>query len=270
MHTGIRFFSSHLFIALALCSGAAIQHFWLAPRLERLPADYASETSYAARCRFHLTPAAPEEEYDLVTRRRDVVLSSLGGHSIIQGDAHWITSAGVVMFEVQNLYRVDRATRANAAGLGNADRNGQYFFPPHTERKTYGLWDPFYAGPRVATYHHTEQLDGLTVYVFNFVAEDLDETAGYVSLPDVPEKYRASTDGRGKIWVEPLTGIAVASGIDGYLFKPLEKAALIAILDGVSQSGVFTVSTTKSPRLLNEATQIRTALDEFDLALSET
>ncbi len=113
------------------------------------------------------------------------------------------------MFEVQNLYRVDRATRANAAGLGNADRNGQYFFPPHTEQRTYGLWDPFYTGPRVATYHHTEQLDGLTVYVFNFIAEDLDETAGYVSLPDVPEKYRASTDGRGKIWVEPLTGIAV-------------------------------------------------------------
>ncbi|MBA3403136.1 MAG: hypothetical protein H0U13_00415 [Gemmatimonadaceae bacterium] len=52
--------------------------------------------------------------------------------------------------------------------------------------------------------------------------------------------------------------------------EPERLAALIAVLDGISQSGVFTVSTTKSPRLLNEATQIRTALDEFDLALSET
>ncbi|MBA3352250.1 MAG: response regulator [Blastocatellia bacterium] len=466
MHTRIRFFSSHLFIALALCSSAAIQHFWLAPRLERLPADYASETSYAASCRFHLTPAAPAEEYDLVARRRDVALTSMDGHSIIQGDTHWTTPAGVVTFKVQNLYGVDRATRANAVGLGNADRNGQYFFPPHTEQRTYGLWDPFYTGPRVATYHHTEQLDGLTVYVFNFIAEDLDETAGYVSLPDVPEKYRASTDGRGKIapsvpsrtaaktaktavirlvrlrwnfmsalppwsggvrtakkrcwsddvrghrpprmggiillesevdqgttfhftaqfglssssmWEGPerpdlragdrgteahptlstmriliaednainrvvVTGIlakrghtlvhaengreaaeafarasfhvvlmdiqmpemdgyeatrrirrmeratgrrtaivamtahamtgdrerCLASGMDGYLSKPLEKAALIAVLDGVSQSGVFTVSTAKFPGLLNEAAQIRTAVDEFDLALSAT
>nr|MBA2269077.1 response regulator [Chthoniobacterales bacterium] len=62
----------------------------------------------------------------------------------------------------------------------------------------------------------------------------------------------------------------LASGMDGYLSKPLEKAALIAVLDGVSQSGVFIVSTAKFPGLLNEAAQIRTAVDEFDLALSAT
>ena len=62
----------------------------------------------------------------------------------------------------------------------------------------------------------------------------------------------------------------LAAGMDGYLSKPLQKAALIAILDGVSQSGVFTVSTAKFPGLLNEAAQIRTAVDEFDLVLSDT
>ncbi len=62
----------------------------------------------------------------------------------------------------------------------------------------------------------------------------------------------------------------LASGMDGYLSKPLEEAALIAVLDGVSQSGVFSVSTAKFPGLLNEAAQIRTAVDEFDLALPAT
>ncbi len=62
----------------------------------------------------------------------------------------------------------------------------------------------------------------------------------------------------------------LASGMDGYLSKPLEKAALIAVLDAVSQSDVFTVSAAKFPGLLNEAAQIRTAVDKLDLALSAT
>lgn len=61
-----------------------------------------------------------------------------------------------------------------------------------------------------------------------------------------------------------------AKNADCQLSKPLEKAALIAVLDGVSQSGVFTVSLAKFPGLLKEAGQIQTAVDEFDLALAAT
>jgi hypothetical protein len=43
---------------------------------------------------------------------------------------------------------------ANAVHMGELfdDRTGQYLFPPHTGKGMYGLWDPIYAGPYVATF----------------------------------------------------------------------------------------------------------------------
>jgi hypothetical protein len=66
-----------------------------------------------------------------------------------------------------------------------------------------------YAGPRVANYDHTEQFSGLPVYVFNVMADGIDETSGYEVLQDVPERYRAITYGKSKVWVEPRSGIIV-------------------------------------------------------------
>jgi hypothetical protein len=203
------FFGRHLLLVLALWLLGALQYFWGASFFERLRADYFAETFYAAKCRAHQTPTAPAEEFDSVVRRRDQALNSDEAHSVIQGDMHWLTPAGVVIFEVQSLYGVDRRTRENLPGYGNEARTGQFLFPPHTERKTYGQWNPHYAGPHVATFDHDEKLGSLPVYVFNFLADGIDETLGYASLPDVPEKYRALTYGKGRIWIEPQSGLVV-------------------------------------------------------------
>jgi hypothetical protein len=199
----------HLLLALALWLLAAMQFFWLASFFERLRADYFAETFYAAKSRTHQTPTAPAEEFDSVVRRRDQTLSSDETHSVVQGDMHWLTPAGVAMFEIQSLYGVDRQTRENLHGYGNETRTGQFLFPPHTERKTYGQWNPHYGGPHVAMYDHDEKLGNLPVYVFNFLVDGIDETLGFASLPDVPEKYRAVTYGKGRIWIEPQSGLVV-------------------------------------------------------------
>ncbi|MFN2475382.1 MAG: porin PorA family protein [Chthoniobacterales bacterium] len=226
-----RFRRRHFVVGAGLCLLAALQYFVIAPRLERLPADYVAETKFAAKCRSHQTPTSPVEEFDTIVRRRDQTLISGPDHSIIQGDTHWVTPSGVVMFEVLSVYGVDRRTRENLPSYGNEDRSGLYLFPPHTRQQTYGQWDPMYAGPRVATFDRTEQRDGLPVYVFNFVAEGIDETSGYSSLPDVPERYRAITFGKGTLRVEPISGVIVGSEEEGtsYFVDPKTGAHVAEI-----------------------------------------
>jgi hypothetical protein len=188
---------------------AVLQFFCLANFFEGLPARYVAETKYSAQCHFRQTPSAQFEDFDLIVRRRDQTLTSGSGHSIIQGDMHWMTPQGTSAFEVRSLYGVDRSSRQNLPGFGNEERSGQYFFPLHVEPKSYRYWDPSYAGPRVAMFDHSEKVGEIPVYVFNFVADGIDETSGYVSLPDVPEKYRAITYGKGRLWIEPYSGLVV-------------------------------------------------------------
>jgi hypothetical protein len=48
--------------------------------------------------------------------------------SDLQADAHWLTPAGVVIFETLNLYGVDRCNRQNLADYGNKDRPAKICF----------------------------------------------------------------------------------------------------------------------------------------------
>lgn len=215
-----RFLRTYLPLAFLLL--AVVEYFWVRPLFEKLPEDYVAETKFSAKGISHHTPTAPAEEFESIVRRRDQTLSSDATHSIIQGDAHWLTPAGVVVFEVLSLYGVDRRTRENLSAYGNESRMGQYLFPPETEKKTYQQWDPMYAGQRVAKYDHSEQLDGLPVYVFTFVVDGLDETSGYSVLPDVPERYGATTYAKGRLWVEPHSGLMVDYEDEGvsYFVEP--------------------------------------------------
>jgi hypothetical protein len=68
------------------------------------------------------------------------------------------------------------------------------------------------------TFDHVDQLRGIKVYVFNSLADGIDETAGFESLPDVPDKYHALSYGRGRFWIEPLSGIVVDYQDEGTSF----------------------------------------------------
>jgi hypothetical protein len=159
--------------AAALWLMAALLRWWIAAALELRPTDYVAETSYTAKLWSRQTVLSAAEESESIVRRWDQTLTSRDRHSIVQGDAHWLTTAGVVIFETLNLYGIDRYNRQNLAGYGSEDRSGQYLFPPHVEKKQHGLW------------------------------------AGFESLPDVPEKYRALCYGKGPLWIEPVSGAVV-------------------------------------------------------------
>jgi hypothetical protein len=210
-------------MALALWLLAGVTHFTIAPQAQHLPVDYAAETSYAARCRYRDTPRGAWQNFDLVVRRVDQTLVASAGNTIIEGDIHWTTAAGEVTYESAGIYGVDRHTRANLSGYGNTQRLGQFLFPPHVRPTTYQLWDPFYSGPRTATFHHATIVDGLQVYVFDCRARDIDDTAAYTFLAHVPERHHAYSTGGGRMWVEPISGVVIDFEDSGksYFGEPL-------------------------------------------------
>lgn len=198
-----------LILVFGLWLLAAAQYFWIAPQLVQLPADYADETRYATKSRLRGTPNGDWEEADLIGRRVDQTLVASAERSIIQGSLHWTTADGLAAFESTGVYGVDRQTRMNLPGYGDSSRAGQFLFPPNTEPRPYRYWDPQFIGARVANFARSDTLDGLPVYVFHFRVQGLDESAGFAHLPDVPERYRAHTEGEGTLWVEPTSGLVV-------------------------------------------------------------
>ena len=205
-----RFILRHLLVALGLAAMAGLLRFWIAPELERLPADYANETRYLTEDHFRDSPAGDWQITTLTFRRVDQTISNVTSRTaIVAGNLHVYAESGAVIFDSPGMYGVDRRTRANLPGYGDLDRTGQFLFPPHVEPMTYTYWDPVYVGPLVATFDRAETLNGLPVYVFHFSGTGMDETDGYSHLPGVPERYGAHTDGQGTLWIEPTSGILV-------------------------------------------------------------
>lgn len=203
------FLIRYVLVAIGLMGLAGLSRYWIGPELGSLPEDYMNETFYAAESRFRETPTSGWENITLIARRVDQTITVSGRTAFIQGNLHWISEQGRVIFENTGLYAVDRHTRMNMSGFGNVDRTGQFLFPLQVERRIYRYWDQAFIGPRVATFDHTEMMNGLSVYVFHFIGTDLDETEGYSFLADVPEHYHAHTDGKGKIWIEPVSGMVL-------------------------------------------------------------
>jgi hypothetical protein len=199
----------HLFICVAFLVLAGLLRFWIAPLLEQLPANYSSETYYDNENQIRDSPTGDWITESLIARCVNQTISAKTNTLIVEGALHVYFEDGSVNFESAALYGVDRRTRKNDPGLGDTIRNGQFLFPLHVQQSGYVYWDPIYIGPRTATFDHVEQINGLRIYVFYFTAENLDETRGFDYLPNVPERYRAITNGQGILWIEPISGIVV-------------------------------------------------------------
>lgn len=193
----------------SFCVAAALAFAWLAPLLNRVPESGVGEWRFLANARSRDTPDGPWSEMSIDARRVDRTLLHSARHVIIEGGLYWATRDGKPLFQNTGIYGVDRRTRGNLPGYGDIERDGQYLSAPHTGRGGFRLWDPVFAGPRSVNFERDDSLGGVAVSVFRFTAVDLDETAGYVHLPDVPERFHARTDGEGRLWIEPTSGIVV-------------------------------------------------------------
>ena len=204
--------------AVGLMITAIVLRFGIGPALERLPADYGSEIVLEATTRFRETPGAEAKELHQRGRRVDQVMSVTNDVAVIQSHVDWSDESGQVNYQTTGLYGVDRRTRGNVAGYGDLARNGQFLFPPHLSGTLDQVWDPYYSGPRRLTFERNEAVGGLTLAVYRFDVAGLDETKAYDFLPDVPERFGASTNGEGRLWIEPVSGILVDLEDNGHTF----------------------------------------------------
>lgn len=205
----MRSISKHHIITLVLLTAAVLLRVWIAPIINQLPINYSAEAEYNIKIGYRESPDDSWETHDLIAKRGDQTLSTYGNALIVQAGLSVYFEDGSVNYETTAMYGVDRRTRMNVSDLGNTQRSGQFLFPPHIQKSTYVYWDPVYIGPCTATFDRIEEIDGLSVYVFNFTAENLDEIDGFSYLPLVPEQYQAITNGQGILWIEPVSGIVV-------------------------------------------------------------
>jgi hypothetical protein len=211
MNQALRF----VLLALGCLAAAALLRCALAPLLTQLPHNYADERRYTVVSNFRASMADEWEAVTLTGRRLDQALVTSGNVAIVQGDLYWTTATGKAIFESSGLYGVDRTTRQNRPGFGDFDRLGQYLFPLHVQPIPYDYWDQNFIGQRAARYIRTESVEEEETYVFDFSGAAMDETAGYSQLPGVPERYFTYTDGKGTLWVEPLSGTVVDYAEEG-------------------------------------------------------
>ena len=190
---------------LVLC--AAFMRFVITPELEMLPANYSHLFTYTAESKLREKLNAPWNSTIVTVRQVAQTLTVSGEIAIIQNDLYWYKVYNGLIFQSTGLYGVDRHTFANLPGYGNANRNGQFLFPTHVKKNSYIFWDAMYIGPRQAEFVKVETINGMPVYQFHFTGKNMDETAGYTSMPEVPEKFQVLTNGEGTLWIEPLTGL---------------------------------------------------------------
>lgn len=176
---------------------------------ERLPRDYRSEVVYEGPIDLWQSPDAGPSSSVLVGRRVDQVLQRSGGVAIVQSTIDWSAPDDVRLYQKSAIFGVDPLTRRNVAGYGDGDRTGYFTFPPDMQPSAFELWDVVYAGPVSVAFERRDRIGDLVVHLYRLGLMGLDDTAWYDFLPDVPERYRLVTDGRGLIWVEPHTGIVV-------------------------------------------------------------
>jgi hypothetical protein len=205
---------------------------WMPQRLTAMPASYGPEAGFLLEGRYRPNLTASWEPTRLRGRRINLTLAAHGNVSLVQGTLRWNDEAGFPVFETKGIYGVDRRSRANLSAYGDVSRTGQYFFPPHTQPRSYPVWNPMYTGPYRADFERHAQIEGLPVLVFRFQVRALDESPGYANMPGVPERHRALTDSAGLMWIEPVSGILVHYTEQG-------KSYLAGAADGVVAGEFF-------------------------------
>lgn len=205
---------------LVIAVGAAISiPLWLllaVPELEKMPADYQRQWDFVGEARW-LDPGGEERGAPFPfkdTSSREVLLDK-GDVVIIQINmVARKLSTGEILWETHERMAVDRATRKQVTGIGNADRQGYFTFPLHVEKRNYEFWYPGLLDSCSLIFEREETLKGLNVYVFTFSIKEIPSSDLYLQY-----KPRLLTgDKGGTFWVEPVSGYVVGYDLSSEVY----------------------------------------------------
>jgi len=178
------------------------------PLISKLPSDL-SETANLEGTYYVLDPTTQTLQEIPVNVTRHYEASEILDGVLILNQTVTTTHAlyGIELedFGLEEVLGVDRTTREYVAGYGDMDRSGQFSFPSDLKQESYRLWNPSAGTDLEAKFVAEEEFEGITVYVFQVIEEDLDigtqEMTGFPQVLDTTMELRA----------EPVTGTTVYS-----------------------------------------------------------
>lgn len=130
--------------------------------------------------------------------------------------------SGENLFSLEQSFYVDRYTRHDLPGGTDPDGVAYTAFPHHTGKKEYLVWPGTFGSAINLRFIDQQIIKGLHVYHFQSQA-NVDDTAGYVFLPLVPEKYRVKSQATVDMYIEPVTGILVNYSDKGISYYSNDK-----------------------------------------------
>jgi hypothetical protein len=189
---------------LVLVIFALVWLFYIFPIMSKMPTDYEQTYKFEGSIK-QLNPATMS--LDEIPTNVDRVLTAVGtedGILLLQQDVNiYHAQAGVLLTGTSDIYGLDRSTRENMPGYGDADRTGQFTFPAGTEQKTYSFWSSSAMTALPANFISEETYHGLTVYNFKIDVSDL--PAGTMQGTGAPQTMDILTE----IKAEPTSGVPV-------------------------------------------------------------
>ncbi|MCF7635226.1 MAG: hypothetical protein LLF82_000708 [Dehalococcoides mccartyi] len=196
------------FLGALLVAAAFIWVYVFFPVMAKLPADYEQNYYFSGTVQVlnsatnQLNPAMP------VNVTRALKASGLEDDVLLLDQKITFTHAQAgteLPFGSEEVYGLDRTTRANVAGYGDISRTGQFTFPADTQKQDYPFWSATANQSLTAKFVKEETYQGLTVYVFQVDQKNIN--LGTYANTGIPQ----SGDFLINIKVEPVSGVPVYS-----------------------------------------------------------
>ena len=181
-------------------------YFAVVPEFEKMPVDY----------KFSIDLFGTDNVYDLesdefmgekVTNiKRSISAHKSTKETVTVKDVFAVNElSGKLIYQIEQDFIVNRNTKV----IERTSQLAYFEFPRNVEKKEYPVWFYYINNPEIASFEKTEEIQGLTTFVF-FLKHKFDNTLGVAEgNPLVPEKYNTVAELDAKIWVEPKTGIIV-------------------------------------------------------------
>jgi hypothetical protein len=190
-----------------------VWNFAIFPSMAKMPADYEQEYTFEGSVQVFVAAAGglvtipttmdrtltatDVTEDDILLLKQDIVF-----YASDYGQPLGAIVPSLAALDSSEVYGLDRTTRANVSGNGDANRSGQFTFPADVQQETYQYWSSSTASALPATFVSEETYKGINVYVFE------------INSPGNPYQDYApgisqTMDVYAKIRVDPVSGIPV-------------------------------------------------------------
>lgn len=139
----------------------------------------------------------------------DRVIKTENRKAFFESKFHIQSLTGDPLFSLKQKFVVDRQTMKNYPEGTDIRGEAYFLFPRHLQKTTYRWWPNSFGESFDVRFVDLRKIGDLTTYHFRGERSDINDTAGYDFLPQVPEKYLTLSRAELDVFVEPDTGMVI-------------------------------------------------------------